>query len=298
MSILVTGANGFVGSWVSNFLSQNGHLIEALVRPTSDTSRIHASKNLKIVKLDSRDWAKYLRDMTPDSVILSDWAGVAAGEAQSELQIENVGRWSEIANAAKSVKTKNFIAFGSQAEIGTNLTDVSENPIFDPLTNYGLAKVRAFETLKDLFEDSNTRFIWARIYTVYGPRDNRNWLIPRAIDAFLSNRCFETTKGEQRWNYLYISDLCRAINAVLINPSISGVVNFANPHSVKIADLLKSIERLMGKQNLLKLGAIPYSANQIMNVSPRIEKLSQIGWAPECDLKSGLKLTIRSFSQI
>jgi nucleoside-diphosphate-sugar epimerase len=72
-------------------------------------------------------------------------------------------------------------------------------------------------------------------------------------------------------------------------------VNIASPDSIQIHALLKVIERHMQKRGLIKYGAKPYSVNQIMNVTPNISKLLELGWTPKFDVETGIQRTIKSF---
>lgn len=295
MHIVVTGANGFVGSWISQYFAGQGYKVAGLVRPDSNASRLKGDSNLSVLHMDPRDWGHYIEVTSPKILILADWAGVAGSEADSNTQMDNLIRWQSLAISAQRVGVEKVVAFGSQAEVGCSLTNVDEFSTCNPKTIYGKAKLQAFELLEEIFKHSDTTFIWARIFTVYGPKDNDNWLIPSAIKALASDEVFETTKGEQNWNYLYILDLCVALKCILVNTDRSDIFNIASPKSIQIHEILKMIENQMGKHHLIRYGARPYSVNQIMNVTPNIAKLEQLGWSPFTTLEEGIGITIKNF---
>lgn len=295
MRVLVTGGNGFVGSWISKYFAELGYEVTSLVRVDSDISRLTGSTKINVVRLESKDWDNYVESFLPETLILADWAGVSGSEAQSELQMRNVARWKNLANSAHKVGVTKVLAFGSQAEVGLKLLNVTEDSICEPQTIYGKAKLEAFQTLTNIFRGSNTSFVWGRVFTVYGPDDNSNWLIPSVIAALDLDKPFETTEGLQYWNYLYIHDLCSAVETLISKSDFSGVVNIASPDSIQIHALLNVIERQMQKRGLIKYGAKPYSVNQIMNVTPNVSKLLKLGWSPKFDVETGIQRTIKSF---
>jgi UDP-glucose 4-epimerase len=294
MSILVTGANGFVGSWLVKFFLANGHPVTALVRPESDVFRLNEAVGVEIVRLPSVNWPSFIHKASPNALILADWSGVATKQANSDLQMDNVSRWSELANAARRSGVKVVIAFGSQAELGHELKGVTEATPHDPQTQYGLAKSLAFFALQDILNDSKTRFIWGRIFTVFGPLDNENWLIPSAIRNIRAASRFKTTEGIQLWNFLFIQDLCQGVYRAFQKDEFVGVLNLASPRSIQVRTVLEYIQHELGASDMIDFGAVAYSPNQIMEVTPDTTLLSSLGWIQSYDIFQALSITIAS----
>lgn len=296
MSILITGANGFVGSWLVKSFLENGHRVTALVRPDSDVFRLNDAVGVKIVRLAPVDWPSFIHKSSPYALILADWSGVATKQANSDSQMDNVSRWSDLATAARKSGVEVVIAFGSQAELGNELRGVTEATAHNPHTQYGIAKSFAFSTLQNVLNDSKTRFIWGRIFSVFGPLDNQNWLIPSAIKSIRDGRRFKTTEGTQLWNFLFIHDLCDGVYRAFQRDDFVGVLNLASPESVQIRTVLEYIQHELGASGVIDFGAVSYSPDQIMEVSPDTSLLSSLGWTQSFEIFQALKITIASES--
>ena len=291
MRILVSGASGFLGSWLCRTLSHT-HEVVALVRPTSDLFRLSGIKKLSVVPIQSEDWSLYIFHSKADAIILADWWGVGNPERNDPRQFENVERMASLASAAEQSGIKTVIGVGSQAELGPISNVITEDLPDNPTTEYGIAKAKARLELIDIFKKSSTRFVWMRIFSTYGPLDSGNWLIPETVDSLLRGEVMKLTKGEQEWSYLHAFDLAKAFQIVLENSSIEGVVNVGNPNTINLKEAILEIAQNLGGQELLEFGAVEYRPDQVMKLKPLCEKLSQAGWSPQVSFKDGMTQTI------
>ncbi len=171
MRVLITGANGFIGSHLAEALHNNGHELHCLVRKTSDL------KWLKGVPVqyhygDLFDQAA-LRTAVKDVDYVYHLAGVTKAKTKEEYFKGNQLATKNILEAVDEVnpKLKRFIHVSSQTAVGPNEPDkpVDETTPFHPITTYGMSKMGAEkECLRfmDKFPITITR-----PPAVYGPRD-------------------------------------------------------------------------------------------------------------------------------
>lgn len=172
-----------------------------------------------------------------------------------------------------------------------DLDEIDENVNDAPTTLYGYAKVRTRELLQSNL-DSSVQFIWGRVFSTYGPLDSESWLIPSTIRKIMDGQRVPLTKGEQEWSYLHALDLGRALQSIVNDKRIVGIVNVGNSKTIKIYELIGLIADYMGNPNLLDFGSIPYRLDQVMKLSPMTTKLNESGWKPEVEIGEGLKSTI------
>jgi nucleoside-diphosphate-sugar epimerase len=278
LKIVVTGASGFLGSWICRYLAGE-HTVAALIRPTSSTFRLTGVPNLKIVAQDFRNWSTIISSVDPDVLILADWWGVGNNFRDDQRQFDNVNRIESLCKLLQNSGIKLVIGLGSQAEFGPKHKPISDNTQPSPTSKYGFAKMDMKERLEKIYAQSRTRFVWGRIFSTYGPLDTGEWLIPRLVSALSDGLKFDLTKGEQEWSYLHAYD-------------IHGSINIGNPETIILKDAVEYIASIIGSSDLLNFGAISYRDDQVMVLKPKCENLSKAGWEPLVSFESGLEQTI------
>lgn len=289
----MTGASGFLGSWISRVLSEDGqHEVIAFLRPTSSEFRLSNIKNLTIKKIDEELWPRTIEKLQADVLIIADWIGVENTLKNDLRQKNNLQRIILIASAAVTSKVGTILALGSQAEVGIVHTVITENTPDNPRTLYGEIKVKTRYGIQSVVGNTDSRFVWARIFSTYGPLDYGNWLLPNLVDTLSSRKKMLLTKAEQNWNYLHAYDVARAVRMILMNSPISGIVNIANTETIVLKDLINFVALQLNAEELLVYGAKNYEENQVMNLSSNSKKLNDINWEPVIELNKGILQTI------
>ena len=179
-SVVVFGANGFLGSVITKRLHNSGFEVVPVVRPGADKSRLDTQENLKVLVIEPSQWPQLISKLQPNAIICSQWKGVSKQDRNnSELQKTNIQPLMNIANSAKDSQVGSFVCFGSQAEASESMEIIKEDFYDSGKTAYGMVKSELHSNLASLFEGSDCRFIWARIFSVYGPSDHSKSLLMR-----------------------------------------------------------------------------------------------------------------------
>ena len=284
MRVVVSGANGFLGSWICRVLSET-HQVFGFVYPKSDASRLDGIDQINIKKIEESNFNRAISAISPDVVILCDWWGVGNSFRNDHRQFENVERIRKRITSLKYVET--VIGLGSQAELGPKPNEIDEIEDDSPTTLYGRAKVETRQLLEaNLSPD--VRFIWARIFSTYGPLDSDYWMIPSTIFKLLNKQRVPLTKGEQEWSFLHSYDVGRAFDKMVAISVISGIVNVGNSNTVTLSYVANFIGKYLKLESLLDFGVIPYRDDQVMKLSPITKKLCDVGWSPEVKLEDGI----------
>jgi nucleoside-diphosphate-sugar epimerase len=268
------------------------HDVIALVRESSDLTRILDLEGVAIVQCASGMWLNCISEHSPDILILNDWSGVSNKARNDPEQFANVVRHQKLASTAVAAGVKTIIGVGSQAELGPIESEIYESEFDNPTTLYGQAKVDNRLVIEKLTKKNDVRFVWMRIFSTYGPLDEGSWLIPNIVESLLNNKKMPMTKGEQLWSYLHAYDLATAFKTVINNSKINGIVNVGNPEAISIREVGLKIEKILGKSGLLDFGAIGYRPDQVMRLQPLCETLTEAGWCPQISFEEGIKQTI------
>lgn len=286
MRIGITGANGFLGSWLSHFLSKK-HDVIAYVRSSSDLSRLSGQDSFQVKSFNPKSVPIFDEDNL-ETLLMLDWEGVQNNYRNLNSQFYNIERQSLIINNASRAGIKTIVGFGSQAELGPLNSLATEKSCDNPTTPYGKAKVYSRMQLIQECSEKEIDWFWCRVFSTYGPRDSKSWLIPGMIDSITKNKPVPLTMCEQEWSFLHVWDFYTAISRILESKP-NQIVNVGNPETVRIRDLVKMVGELTGRTDLLKIGAIPYRSDQVMLLKPDCTILKNLGWNPNVDLISGIR---------
>jgi UDP-glucose 4-epimerase len=294
MTIAITGSSGFLGKALVRIFSKNNHKIICLVRNELSSEN---SGDLSFIKysdkLNTDSVIVHLSKFQPDVFIHCAWKGIVGATRNETYQFNyNIPLAIESVLLAKIAGCKQWIGTGSQAEYGNYKKIIIETEATNPNTNYGKAKLAAGILALELCNQLNMKGVWNRIFSLYGPEDNKKYFIPTVINSLKNNKIPQLTKCEQQWDYLYVDDAAEAIYAEVINVK-TGIFNLCSGKTESLKKIVKLIQTLMNNHQDIPFGTLPYSTNQIMQLSGSSNKLkAETGWNPKFTLEKGLTQTI------
>ena len=199
---------------------------------------------------------------------------------------------------SKKAGIKKVLALGTQAEYGIFEGIVDENYMCNPNSAYGAAKLCASILLRTYAEQNSFDWYWLRIFSVFGPREDKTWLIPASINNLLDKKEMALTPCEQKYDYLFTKDFVSGILSVIkCNDSKSGIYNMASGKSLRLKDILAFLEeKLSPKEKLLQFGALSYRPGQVMNIQGNSDLFNNtFGFQPKYSVFNGLEETINFY---
>ena len=103
----------------------------------------------------------------------------------------------------------------------------------------------------------------------------------------------ECTDGRQKRDFLHTADIGRAL-AILADRGANGPVNIGSGRAVPVANVIEAVARLMGRPDLVRMGAHPRSPDDPPCIEADVRRLTtEFGFRPEFDLESGLANVIQ-----
>ncbi len=210
--ILVTGANGFIGSSLVKRLINEGNIVHSLVRETSDMKFLK-NVNTKIFYGDITDKNSLLEAMQGvDKVfhvagLAADWGNYSVFENVNFIGTQNVAQAASRAGAKKFIyiSTVAFHGFGK-----INMTE--ESPVDKNLIPYAKTKYLAESWLWNFDQITEMNITAVRPGNVFGVNDRT--FISKYIDALLSGKFMEVNKGKSKTCPVFIDNLIDIITLV------------------------------------------------------------------------------------
>jgi nucleoside-diphosphate-sugar epimerase len=297
MRILLTGATGFLGSYVlRRFLESSEHPVAFLARRSADPWRIAdvASRAERIDgDLENLEEARpAIVRFAPDAVVHLAWFGVGNRLRNDTRQIDNLRGALDLVRVGHEAGARHFVGLGSQAEYGPCSGAIGESTPTAPTTLYGVSKLATNLFAQHECAARGLRFAWIRLFSSYGPKDDPSWMISSLILQLLERKRPPLTLGEQRWDYVHATDAADAVVRVALAPEARGIFNLGSGQARPIREIAEMIRDLVDPALPLGFGEVPYRDDQVMHLEARIDRLRALGYSPAVPLERGLKETV------
>jgi nucleoside-diphosphate-sugar epimerase len=291
--LLFTGAGGFIGRRAVPYLLERGFEVHAVdVRPLELPGCSVHTANL----LDASEAHRVIEEVRPTHLLHLAWY-VEHGKFWTSL--DNT-RWVE----ASIALLREFGASGGERvltagtcaeyETGHALCIEDETPC-RPATLYGASKYALSVLQSAMCRQMGIRSAWGRVFFLYGPGEPERKLISSVITSLLRSETAATTHGEQLRDFLHVEDVAKALVSVL-DSDAEGAVNIGSGQPVTQRYVVETIARLIGRPELLRLGAIPANVDEPERLIPDVTRLRATDFRPRHTLESGLRDMIASLT--
>lgn len=289
MKVLVTGAAGFIGSHIARELVREGHEVHAVVRPTTDLWRIaDIQSSLHLIRGDLFDPSFGVPSSDFDLCLHLAWYVEPGKYLHSPLNKDWVEASLRLARTLKDGGCQRFVAAGTCFEYATSEPPQSESTPTAPSTLYVQSKLELFRALPSIGID----FAWVRFFYQYGPYEDPRRLMPVVINLLRRGEVAKLVPGDRIRDYLHIEDVASAVCAVA-QSKLTGAVNIGSGVRMTVRDIALKIGELLGRPDLIKLAALPWSPTEPMHLLADNTKLREgTNWKPRYDLEDGLRQTI------
>ena len=309
--VLVTGADGFIGSHLTQLLLAEGYDVRALSYYNSFNNNgcledIPAVGNLEIVSGDVRD-SDFCRAITRDCSTVFHLAALIAIPysylAPDSYVDTNIRGTLNMCQAARDCGVERIIVTSTSEVYGTaQYVPIDELHPRQPQSPYSATKIGADAIAQSFYYAFDLPLVIARPFNTYGPRQSARAIIPTIITQ-IANGAREIKVGDltPTRDFNFVEDTARGFIALARTPGIEGQdFNISTGTEISMAETLDTIARLMGSEvrYVVDPQRLRPSKSEVRRLCGNSEKMRKAtGWSPRYSLEDGLTATIEWFTR-
>jgi nucleoside-diphosphate-sugar epimerase len=289
-TFVVTGGTGFLGSELTKRLVRSGHRVIVLKRKQSNLLRLQPIlHDLLTYNVEDGLSSPFEAGYSVEAILHTASCYGRNAESASEVVASNLGFPLKLLEVAASA--------------GTSLFVNADTALHSSVNSYALSKHQFRTWGKALAEEGKIKFLNVRLEQFYGPGDDL-WKFPMHVILSCVRDVPELrlTQGDQKRDFVYISDVVEAFRILLENALRDGQgyasTDVGTGKPVSIRAFVELVQRITGAQTKLIFGAVPYRQDEVMLSESDTRSLRAFGWSPEVDLDAGIRNTIEGLAHL
>lgn len=309
MRALITGADGFIGSHLTELLLSEGYTVRALAQYNSFNywgwlEDIPQNKNLEVVTGDIRD-PYFVKKIVKDCDIVFHLAALIAipysYHAPDSYVDTNIKGTLNICQAAKEFGNKRVIVTSTSEVYGTAIyVPIDEKHPKQPQSPYSATKIAADALAMSFYNAFSLPVTIARPFNTYGPRQSARAIIPTIISQIASG-IKEIKLGDltPTRDFNYVKDTARGFLAIAgSEETIGREVNIATMSEISMLDTFNLIKKIMESdvQFITENERLRPANSEVFRLLGDNTLIRSItGWNPDYSIEQGLIETINWF---
>ncbi|MFT4848155.1 MAG: NAD dependent epimerase/dehydratase [Parvicella sp.] len=309
--VLVTGADGFIGSHLTERLLEDGYDVKAFVNYNSfnswgwlDTLSKEKLDQIEIFSGDVRDPNGVRTAMKGVDIVLHLAALIAipfSYHSPDSYVDTNVKGTLNIIQAAKDLSIERVLVTSTSEVYGTaQFVPITEDHPKQPQSPYSASKIGADAIADSFFRSFDLPITIVRPFNTYGPRQSARAVIPTIITQLLNGKT-EIKLGDTTptRDLLFVKDTVNGFLEIAKTPELIGhEVNLATQSEISIHELaLEMINQINPNAKIVTdSDRIRPEKSEVFRLFGSNEKIKKYtNWSPNYDLKSGINETIEWF---
>jgi UDP-glucuronate 4-epimerase len=310
MTVLVTGAAGFIGSTLVDALLARGDEVigldnfdpyydPAIKRRNLDAAR--KNPRFRLMEgdiLDSSFLGDIIRNWNPEGVVHL----AAAVSNRQSLHSDTDGHYFRVnvrgtdclinACTGASVRSFVYVSTGNVYDHRSSVPFQEEATPVHPRTPYSRSKREAEIRVLEAAGNGGPPVTVLRFFTVFGPRQRPDMVHHRFCTAMTAGEPLKIIgEGSDLRDYLYVADGCAAITASLNRAPASQIINIGSGRGITLNSLLELLSRLTRKPLIIeRRKADPGDTSRLLADVSKAKRL--LGWEPSVDLETGLAIFV------
>jgi NAD dependent epimerase/dehydratase len=310
-TVLVTGADGFIGSHLTELMVREGYQVKALSHYNSFNywgwlEDVDCLEDIEVLTGDVRD-PHYCKHITKGVDLIFHLAALIAipySYTSPDSYVDtNIKGTLNICQAALENGCKNLIHTSTSEVYGTaQYVPIDEKHPLQPQSPYSATKIGADMMAMSFYNAFNLPVTIARPFNTYGPRQSSRAVIPTIITQIAAGRK-EIKLGDisPTRDFNYIEDICKGFLALAgCNKAIGQTVNMGSNNEISVGDALNLIKQIMQSdvRFIMDNKRLRPERSEVFRLRCNNIKMEQLtGFRPTYTLHQGLKKTIEWFSK-
>jgi len=309
--VLVTGADGFIGSHLTEMLVDKGYKVKALAQYNSFNDwgwldKIDCKELVEVVTGDIRD-PYFCKHITQDIDIIFHLAALIAIPysyvAPDSYVDTNIKGTLNICQAAKENGVQRLIHTSTSEVYGTaQYVPIDEKHPMQPQSPYSATKIAADAMAISFYNTFDLPVTIARPFNTYGPRQSARAVIPTIITQIANGKkSIKLGDVSPTRDFNYVEDTCRGFIALAeCEDAIGQTVNIGSNYEISVGDTLNLIKDIMKSdvEFIIDEQRIRPGKSEVFRLwcdNTLIENLT--GFKPKVDIREGLEKTIEWFTE-
>jgi len=309
--ILVTGADGFIGSHLVEKLIEKGYRVKAFAFYNSfnsygwlDSLPKEIFRKIEVFFGDVRD-PNGVRNAVKDCDAVMHLAALIAipfsYHSPDSYVDTNIKGTLNILNACRDYAIKKLLVTSTSEVYGTaQYVPIDENHPLQGQSPYSATKIAADQLALSFYRSFNLPVTIVRPFNTYGPRQSARAIIPTIISQVLSGKKhIKLGSLHPTRDLVYVKDTVEGFVKILETKNSEGeVVNISTQKEISMGDLAHKIIKLCASDCKIKLESkrkrpVKSEVERLLGQNKKLLKLT--GWKPETSIEEGLKATIEWF---
>jgi len=310
INVLVTGADGFIGSHLTELLLEKGYKVKALAYYNSFNNwgwleDFPAHSNLEIVTGDIRD-PHFVRQIMAGTQIVFHLAALIAipysYHAPDSYVDTNIKGTLNVCQAARELGGIRVLSTSTSEVYGTaQYVPIDEKHPKQPQSPYSATKIAADAIALSFYNAFELPLTIVRPFNTYGPRQSARAIIPTIITQILNGtgqiRLGDLTPTR---DFNYVKDTCSGFLSIAQSDSTIGKeINIATNSEISISEIFETIKIILvsNVRNLSDEQRIRPAKSEVLRLCGDNSVITSLtDWQPKYTLEQGLKETIEWFS--
>jgi len=311
MKVLITGAEGFIGSHLTEEIIKKGAYVRAFIHYNPfnnwgwlDTLPEKIKSKIEIFSGDIREAYNVYRAMEGIDVVfhLAALVGIPYSYYSPESYVAtNIMGTVNVLQAARDKKIYKIVHTSTSETYGSALyVPIDEQHPLQGQSPYSASKIGADMMAKSFYCSFKLPVAICRPFNVYGPRQSARAVIPTIIIQLLSGKkIIELGSLTPTRDFTYVLDTVNGfIKIAESDTTIGEVINIGSGYEISIGDVANKIAQILNlkaKMVSKKQRKRPAKSevDRLLADNSKAKKL--IGWSPKIDLETGLRMTIKWF---